>query len=444
MRISAPLASLALVFLVIAFSLTSGLQGQEWPRFRGPAGDGVAKDARDTPVKWSDTSNVKWKTAIPGLGWSSPVIQGDQIWMTTATIREVGGDEKEDRLAENTGSQPLTVANDLRMRAVCVNRQTGELMHDVLLMTEAKPDWIHTTNSFASPSPVLEDGKLYCYFGTNGAACLDTATQRVLWTNQDLRVKHENGAGSTPVLWGDLMIFHCDGSDQQFVAALFKDSGKLAWKTKRSGKMNENPQLKKAYGTPIIVKRNGSDVLVSPGADWVYGYNPASGEELWKVNYGVLGFSLVPTPIAAHGRVYIYTSYLRSQLLALKYNGQGEPEIDWRVKKSVPAKPSPLVVGDELYMIHDRGVATCLDAKTGKEIWSKRIAGNYSASPLYADGKVYFCSHEGVTTVIEAGRKYNLLGRNTLDSEIKASPAAIGNALYIRTRTSLYCIEDKK
>jgi len=423
--------------------LTATAKAQEWPRFRGPAGDGVSKTA-EPPVEWSETSNVKWKTPIPGLGWSSPVIAGDQIWMTTASVREATEEEKKKRLEDNTGNQPLTVVNDLRMRAVCVNRTTGKLLHDVLLMTTAKPDPVHATNSFASPSPIIEDGRLYCYFGTNGAACLDTATQRVVWTNQDLQINHENGAGSTPVLWGDVMIFHCDGSDQQYVAALFKDSGKLAWKTKRSGKMNDNPQLKKSYGTPLIVKIKGKEVLVSPGSDWVYGYDPANGEELWKVNYGVLGFSLVPTPVAAHGRVYIYTSYLRSQLLALKYDGQGQPEIEWRIKQSVPAKPSPLVVGDELYMIHDRGVATCLDAKTGEEIWSKRIAGNYSASPLYADGKIYFCSHEGVTTVIQAGRKYKLLARNTLASDIKASPAAIGSELFIRTKDAMYCIEAKK
>ncbi len=433
-------ASFSLALFLFA---TCTLQAQEWPRFRGPAGNGVAT-AKDVPVKWSETENVKWKTPIPGLGWSSPVISGDQIWMTTATVKLADPKDKENRLASNTGNQPLTVVNDLKMRAICVNRTTGELMHDVLLMTEPKPDPVHATNSFASPTPVLEDGRLYCYFGTNGAACLDTKTQEVLWTNRDLRINHENGPGSTPVLWGELMIFHCDGSDQQYVAALFKESGKLAWKARRSGKMNENPQLKKAYGTPIIVKIKGKEVLVSPGADWVYGYDPATGEELWKVSYGVLGFSLVPTPVAAHGRVYIFTSYLRSQLLALKYDGDGQPEIEWRVKKSAPAKPSPLVVGDELYMIHDRGVATCLDAKTGEEIWSKRISGNFSASPLYADGKIYFCSHEGVTTVIQAGREYKMLGRNELASDIKASPAAIGNALYIRTKDAMYRIEADK
>jgi len=410
-----------------------------WPQFRGPEGQGHA-EATDLPATWSEKENVVWKTPLSAAGWSSPVIEGDQLWMTAATVSLSSDEDKEKRLADNTGSQPLVVADTLTMRAICIDRNTGKVLHDVELMTTKDPQPVHTLNSFASPTPVLSDGRLYCHFGTYGTACLDTQSQKVLWKNQDLHIKHENGPGSSPVLRDGLLFVHFDGSDQQYVAAFNAKTGAVAWRTDRSGEMNSNPQLKKAYGTPLVVKIDGREQLVSPGADWLYSYDLKSGKELWKLNYGVLGFSIVPRPVVANGMIYMCTSYMKSQLLAVRYQGVKQPEIAWRFERQVSQKPSPLVVGGELYLAGDRGIATCLDAKTGEELWSERLGGNFSASPLYADGKIYLSNHEGATFVIKPGRTFEKLAENQLDGQIMASLAAVGDSIYLRTDKAIYCI----
>ncbi|QDU97934.1 PQQ-binding-like beta-propeller repeat protein [Lignipirellula cremea] len=432
-----------LVLLLAAFAPSLAFADDAaWPQFRGPDGQGRA-EATNLPLTWSETENVVWKTPLEAQGWSSPVIEGNEIWMTAATPILATEEEKKQRLASNTGNQPLLVAKELRMRAVCVDRTTGKILHDAPLMTQGEPDPVHTLNSFASPTPVIENGRLYCHFGTNGTACLDTQSLEVVWTNRELQINHENGPGSSPVLHGDLLYIHFDGSDQQYVVALDKRTGEVVWKTDRSGKMDENPQLKKAYGTPLVVAIDGQEQLISPGSDWLYSYDLKSGRELWKLNYGVLGFSIVPRPVTGHGMIYMCTSFMKSELLAVQYADVAEPKIAWRFNRQAPQQPSPLLVGDELYLAGDRGVATCLDAKTGEVLWSQRLGGNYSASPLFADGKIYFSSREGVTTVIQPGRTYQELAVNKLDGQIMASLAAVDQALYIRTDKALYRIEKK-
>jgi outer membrane protein assembly factor BamB len=267
----------ALVMWTASSSLTAA-ESADWPQWRGPAGQGHAPEARDLPVTWTDATNITWKTAIPGKGWSSPVIEGRTIWMTTAVETPLTEEEKKKRAADSTNSQPLNVAGTVALRAIGVDRETGKVEADILLFEVKDPDPIHTLNSFASPSPIIEQGKLYCHFGTNGTACVDTATRKIDWVNSELHLKHENGPGSTPVLFGDLLIVHCDGSDVQFLVALDKKTGKTQWKTERSGALNSNPQLKKAYGTPLILDIEGRSVLLSTGADWLYAYEPKSGK----------------------------------------------------------------------------------------------------------------------------------------------------------------------
>jgi outer membrane protein assembly factor BamB len=260
-----------------------------------------------------------------------------------------------------------------------------------------------------------------------------------VWTNRKLKIKHENGPGSSPVLWKDLLLVHCDGSDQQYLAALDKKTGELVWRKDRTGKMNGNPQLKKAYGTPLVVEVAGKPVVFSPAADWLYAYDPTDGKELWKLNYGVLGFSIVPRPVAGHGMLYMCTSFMQSELLAIRYDeADKEPRIVWRFGKQAPQMPSPLLIGNEIYVVSDKGVATCLDAHTGEVRWTERLGGNFCASPLYVDGRIYFSNREGLTTVVEPGRTYKLLSKNDLKEGIMASPAAIDGALVIRTDKALY------
>jgi len=418
----------------------AGAPAAEWPQWRGPDGQGHADD---TPLRtaWSETEGVAWKTSLPGRGWSSPVVAGGRVWLTTAVERRPTDEQRRARLAGRAPGEPLDVAGAVTLHALCVDAVTGRLLHDVELFVVADPQPIHALNSYASPSPVLADGRLYCHFGDFGTCCVDTASATVVWRSREVRLDHENGPGSTPVAWRDRLIVHCDGKDRQEVVAFDTATGAIAWRTSRSGAMRDDPQLRKAYGTPLIVTEGGDDIVVSPGADWLYGYDPASGRERWRLAYGVLGFSTVPRPVAAHGLLYVITGYMQPELLALK-PGSAAPEILWRVKKGVPTIPSPLVVGDELVMVSDKGIATCVDARSGEPLWSERLGGNVCASPLLAGGKILVCNREGQSFVLQPGRAFSLVATNVLDGRIFATPAVVDGAIYLRTDTALYRIGD--
>lgn len=427
------------------FSTTCWLSAGDWPEYRGPGGQGHASGP--APLNWSENQHVVWKTPLEGKGWSTPVVSDDQIWITTATTDQASAAEIEERLATNTGNQPLDVVNNLTMRAICIDRTNGQIIHDLKLMTKQKPEPVHELNSYASPSPIVDEGHVYFHFGPNGTACVEADSGNILWVNQskELIVKTENGAGSTPVLWNDLLITHFDGSDRQFIAALDTASGRVVWKTDRSGQMNENPQLKKCYGTPLLVTISGKLVVISPAADWLYAYDPATGKELWKLSYGDLGFSVVPRPVEKDGTVFVCTSFMRSRLLAVELEQDGsqvEPRIKWQYAKQVSQMPSPIVVEDLIYFVSDKGgVLTCLDADTGDLVWLERLGGNFSSSPLFADGKLYFCDREGITHVIQPGREFHLLAKNQLDGSIMASPVVVDGSMYLRTDNALYRIE---
>jgi outer membrane protein assembly factor BamB len=441
MRSAAPPCSL---FLIPAWCLPLALTAAEpdWPQWRGPTGDGHAPAATDLPVQWSETEHVVWKTPVPGRGWSSPVIGQGLVWVTTAVERPATAAEREQRLAHRVGKQPTDVASEVTFRALALDQATGAVIHDVQLFSVATPQPIHALNSYASPSPVLTDGRLFCHFGDFGAACVDTASGDLVWTNRDLRLDHVNGPGSSPVVWNNLLIVHLDGSDTQSIAAYDTTTGALAWQTPRSGSLREDPDLKKSYATPLIVTGDGVDVLVSPAADWVYGYDPATGAERWRLSYGVLGFSVVPRPVAAAGLVFLSTSFNQPELIAIRLAGkEGHPEIAWREKKAVPSMPSPLIVGEELYMVSDKGVASCLETQTGRPVWTQRLGGNFSSSPLYADGRIYVGNRAGETFVFKPGRTCELLATNQLDGSIFATPAAVGRALYLRTEQAVYRLE---
>ena len=433
-----------LAFLVLAIPQLAAQADDSWPQWRGPGGQGIAA-ASGLPTEWSESKNVTWRAAVPGRGWSSPVVAKGKVWMTTAIDRPASAEEIKERLKKNTGSQPLNVAAEVSLRAVCVDLKTGKLLHDVEVLHQKNPQWIHALNSYASPTPVLSGDRLYCHFGTYGTVCVDTRTAKVLWTNRETKLMHENGPGSSPVLWKNRLIFHCDGSDVQYVAALDTTTGKLAWKTNRSGRMNANAQLKKSYSTPLVAKLNGRDQLISPGANWLYSYDPASGKELWKLKYGFLGFSIVPRPVVSDDTIYMCTSYMKSQLLAIRFEGESrQPYIAWRATRQIPNRPSPLLVDGRIYLISDGGVATCLNAKTGAQIWQERISGKYSASPTFADGKIFLHSQDGKTTVIAPGDRLKVLATNTLDGRQMASAAVVDGALLLRTDKALYRIEVKK
>ncbi|MGH7138833.1 MAG: PQQ-binding-like beta-propeller repeat protein, partial [Pirellulales bacterium] len=375
-----------------------------------PDGQGHSNQ-RGLPLKWSETENIAWKAPVAGLGWSSPVIAAGQIWLTTA----------------------LDKGHSLR--AVCLDSASGETMHDIEVFHADDPGGIHSKNSYASPTPILEQGRVYLHFGDLGTACLSTDGQ-VVWRNSELKYSHGHGPAGSPVLYHDLLIVSCDGIDVQYVAALDKHTGKLRWKTDRKGRM--------AYSTPLVIKVGGADQLVSTGGEQAMAYEPDSGKEIWRVRYD--GYSEVPRPVYGQGLVFLATGYDTPWLYAVRPDGRGditESHVEWKLQKGAPLNPSPLLVGEDLYLVSDQGIASCLDAKTGDKHWQKRLPGNYSASPLVADDKIYITNEQGLTTVIEPAKEYRQLAANEIDGQTLASLAVSGKAIFLRSGTHLYRIEKK-
>ncbi|MBI3839110.1 MAG: PQQ-binding-like beta-propeller repeat protein [Planctomycetia bacterium] len=411
-----PFRSALLVLLTCAATARGG---DDWPQFRGPDGQGHS-DSTGVPLAWSETEHVRWKTEIPGEGWSSPVVQRNQVWMTTAT------------------------KNGCSLRAICANRATGRIVHDVEVFKRNNPIEKHATNSYASPTPIIDGDRLYVSFGTMGTACLDAHTGAIVWQTQVLELDHEVGPGSSPAIFGNLLLFNCDGTDVQYGAALDKSSGALVWKTPRSGVITKPKDRKKAFSTPLVIQSTGRDLVIMTAAEWVYAYDPRSGDEIWNVKHP--GFSIAPRPVFGHGLVFVSSGYILPEFLAIRPDGAGDitaTNVVWRTDKGVPAKPSPLLVGDELYLLSDGGVISCLDAKTGKQHWRQRLGGgNFSASPIEVEGRIYCCGEDGRTIVFAAGQKFKELARNQLTGRFMASPAVAGRALYLRTDTHLYRIEE--
>lgn len=414
----------------------------DWPEFRGPGGQGHST-ATDLPKTWSETDNVTWRTDLPGRGWSSPVIHGNQIWMTTAIEEKLTDEEFKAQLAAKRNSDALAFVAAVRLHALCVDRDSGAILHDIELLEQKNPQAVHKMNSFASPTPIYANERLYCCFGAYGSVCIDTSTGKKLWENTELAIQHENGPGSTPVLWENRYILHCDGTDEQYLVALDAATGKIVWRTPRSGTMDDNPQLRKAYGTPLLLQLGGQTVIASPAANWVYGYDPTTGQELWKVAYGEVGFSTVPRPVTGNGLLYVATGFMQGRLLALRLGDdvRATPSLVWSFDKQIPTIPSPLLVGPHMYLVSDTGIVTCLAAEDGKVRWRERIGGNFAASPLHADGKIYLCSRDGLTTVLSDTGEFSVLAKNKLQGEILASPAAVGKAIFVRTDKAIYRLE---
>jgi len=379
---------------------------QDWPEFRGPTGQGIS-DERGLPLVWSETKNVRWKVAIPGRGWSSPAIQGDRIWLTTAT------DEGKS------------------LRAISIDRNTGAILQHVEVFRLKSQGNLNSKNSQASPTPVLEGDRVYLHFGAYGTACI-TQSGEVVWKTRLDYDNGQHGPGGSPVIYDNLLILSCDGQDVQYVVALDKLTGKVRWKKLREGFQ--------AYTTPLVVRLPAGDQVISPGAYRAVSYEPRTGKELWQVRYGD-GFSNVPRPVYGNGLVFICTGFQQPSLLAVRLDGRGDvtkSHIAWTLKRGVSLTPSPLLVGDELYMVSDNGVASCIDAKTGAPHWQVRLGGNHSASPIYADGRIYFLSEEGESVVIAPGKEFKALAKNQLDGPTLASMAVSNGSIFVRSQTHLY------
>ena len=410
----------------------------EWPQFRGPRGDGTST-ASSLPLRWGEEQNVKWKTAIHGRAWSSPVIWGDQIWLTTAT---------------EDGKQ---------LYALCVDKQTGAIRRDLKLFDVEKPQAKIDFNTYASPTPTIESGRVYVTFGSPGTACLDAATGAVLWERRDFVCNHFRGAGSSPILFRDLLIVNYDGSDLQYVVALDKKTGRTVWQRNRSidyqdlgpdGKPEMEGDMRKAFATCHVAKLDGHDILLSPGSRALYAYEPLTGDEVWRAEERT-SYSTSARPLVGNGMVFFQSGFSSGQLLAIRPGRKGEIldaratppagaqlQVVWKVKKHVPKKPSIILLGESLYGVDDSGNANCWDANTGNVLWNQRLEGDYSASPLSAAGRIYFFGEKGKTTVVAAEREFKQLSQNQLGDGFMASPAVSGKALFLRSRTCLYRIEE--
>jgi len=389
-----------------------------WPGFNGPRHNNQS-DSTGLPLTWSESENITWKTAIHDSGWSTPVIWGNQVWLTTAT---------------DDGKQSFVL---------CLDRQTGKVLHDLKLWDNADPEKTRQYNSFASSTPAIEEGRIYVHFGSYGTACLDTTTTEVLWTRRDLPCQHYRGPGSSPLLAGDRLYIHYDGFDHQYIVALDKRTGKTIWQKKREVDYGtDNGDVMKAFSTPLLFEADGRQMLVSPTSKACLVFDPETGNELWRVRYA--GFSTAARPLVGDGHLYINTGFPRGEFLAVKPDGRGDvtaTHVAWNAKKNLPSMPSSVLTSGLLFSVNDEGVATCLDAQTGTYVWEKRIGGNFSASLLLADGRIYASDYKGKTTVFAPEREFRQLAENQLEGGFRASPAVAGRSLFLRTETHLYRID---
>lgn len=406
------------LLLCLLLSPLSLVMANDWPQFRGPTADGHARIDR-LVTQWSASKNVQWKQAIPGSGWSSPVIVAGKVYLTTAV--------------------PVEGSKDLSLRTLCLDAKDGKTLWstEVFVQDGAKAPRIHGKNSHASPTPIVANGRLYVHFGHQGTACLDLEG-KILWKNRDLSYAPVHGNGGSPILVGNALVFSTDGATVRELVALDAGTGKLRWRTKRSTPAARNF----SFSTPTLVEVEGKPQLLSPGSDVLGAYDPTTGEELWHCKYK--GYSVIPRPVVGHGMVFISTGYDRPSLLAIRLGGKGDvtdSHIAWKLDRNIPHTPSLLLVGNELYMVSDNGFASCVDARSGKVHWSKRLPGNgYSASPILAGGHIYFLSENGVTTVIKPTTVYEEVSRNDIGERTLASLAVADGALFLRSATHLYRI----
>ena len=441
-RIPATILTLILVGVLVsacALYAQNGTTEDYWNQFRGPNGDGKATTT-DLPIEFSETKNVRWKTSIHDKGYSSPVVWGNQIWVTTA--REDGRE----------------------LFAICVDLESGDILHDIKVFDVAEPQLEHgDLNSHASPTPIVEEGRIYVHYGTYGTACLAPKTGDKLWERRDLNCDHRVRPASSPIIDEGTLFLTFDGVDVQFIAALDKHTGDTLWLQHRKVDSNFEDVLKakgvkdieetkkekpndnrKSYATPTIITFQGKKQLVSPAAEVTISYDPQTGDELWRVRHEGWGWNVACRPIFAHNLVY-FTTGVEKLLLAVDPSGTGDvtdSHIVWNHRKGTPEIPSPLIIDDLMFMVNEGGVVSCVEAKNGNPVWKGRIGGNHWASPLYAGGNIYFFSMEGRVSVISAGRAFKLLTRNEFDDGFVASGAVAGNALILRSETHLYCIEE--
>lgn len=401
-------------FLFVLFSLHSVFAG-DWSQFRGPSGQGHA-DVKKLPLRWSATDKVIWKKELPGTAWSSPVLGGGKLFLTNAVPDGEG----------------------VSLRVLRVDALTGNLDWDLELFRMESAQRIHRKNSHASPTPFLDDDRLYVHFGNQGTACLSLAGKTIWKKRFDYPPVH--GSGCSPVVEGDLLLFSADGARDPALYALDKHTGKIRWRTPRDA----SSKKKFSFCTPIVIDVEGRRQIISPASDYIFAYD-LSGKQIWKSHYPG-GYSVVPRPLYANGIVYVSSGYDRPVVYAVRPTGSGdvtETHVVWKTDKNAPRNSSPLVVGDLFFMAADTGVVSCLDAKSGELHWRERVARETSSSLLHAAGRIYLIDEQGKTYVFAAAPTYKLLAENDLADRTLASFAASDGTLYVRTASALWRIGEE-
>ncbi len=393
-----------------------------WHEFRGDFHDGTALN-QNPPTSWSEEKNLKWKCAIHGRGWSSPVVSGNNIWLTTAT------------------------EDGLKMSAICVAMDSGKIIHDFVVFEnkEVQPDF-HVTNSYASCTPVVDDQYAWIHFGAYGTACIDQATGKKIWERRDLPCNHFRGPGSSPILYKDLLIFHMDGFDHQYVIALNKKSGETVWKKNREIEYGtENGDYYKAYSTPLVINVGGQDQLVSSTSKATLVLDPSTGNEIWRVRYNE--FSATARPLFDGKYLYLNTGFGKAQMLCIEADGKGDvtdTKVRWGQKKGIGSKPSQVLVDNRLFSVTDDGVVSRIDTSNGEIAWQKRIGGNFSSSLVATKKHLFALDHDGKGFVFTLADEPELVSENALPDGCRASPAIVNDCLIIRTVSHLYCFQAQK
>ena len=425
MKISRQLAPILITLTAVLIISSCMGPGGNWTHFRGSHLDGKA-DVEHAPLFWNPDSGIIWKTAIHDRGWSSPVVYEDQIWMTTAA------------------------ADGSHMYAVCVDFHSGEILHDILLFTPDSVFRIHAINSYATPTPCIDNGFVYVHFGRYGTVCISTADGSTVWERTDLPFDDIQGPGSSPVIYKNMLILHCEGVDAQYILALDKSNGKTIWRTDRPAELYE-PMFyigRKAYTTAFIITVKGRDLLISNGSAVCIAYDVKTGQEVWRVIQGE--DSTIAMPFYEDGIIYFFTSFIQpeegeryAELLAVNPDGEGDitgTGVLWRKQVPILQLLTPVIEDGLIYTVDSKNVLMCLDAKTGAELKSERLAGKYNASPILAAGHLYFCSTRGETSVFKEGKELEIVATNKLEGEIWTTPAILRNNILIRTSEYLYLI----
>ena len=412
----------------------------QWPQWRGPNWNGVAPHA-DPPVNWSETENLRWKTPIEGYGSGTPIIWGDRIFLLTAIALDVEMPIPDVIPADtpniNEHSQVIGSWKPQRFEVVCLDRTTGAPRWNETVLEAMPHQSHHRKGSFAPESPVTDGEHLYAYLGSHGLHCYDFDGRRV-WKKdfEPQAIEDSLGEGSSPALWGDTLVIVVDTERQSFVVAIDKTSGEELWRQNRDETSN--------WSTPRILTHEGLPQVVVNGAT-VHAYDLASGEPLWSCAGHTAG--ALPMPAAGHGMAFTASGWKRDLLQAIELGHRGDltggEHVIWSLTRGVPYVPCPMLWGDELYLLEDQSFFSCVTATDGTPHYAKHRlpdAPNFSASPVGAADRIYLLSEDGATVVLKRGPEPTVLAVNRLDGTFYASPAIVGDAIYLRSGEHLYCL----